>query len=133
MSDVLVPVVEPAEALPSVAYQPKPTDWRFVHAYMEAIEKDGRCSHEAIANRLGVTRQAVTKRLHNRSFVEWVNAQVRRATDDTWPLILQRAGVLALKGSIDHMNFVAKVRGEFKQGDGAPGGGGPVVNVLIRV
>jgi hypothetical protein len=133
MSDVLVPVVEPAASLTAVAFKPKLGDWRFVRAYMDAIEKDGRCSHDAIAKHLNVTRQAVWSKLQRPEFVEWLNAQVQRATDNAWPLILQRANVLALRGSIDHMNFVAKVRGEFKQGDGAPSAGGPVVNVLIRV
>lgn len=120
-------------ALPAVAYRPKARDWKFLQAVQEAIEQDGRLSHEAIANRLGVTRQAVTKRLHDAAFEGWLNARLERAVDDAWPKVMMRATRLALRGSIDHMNFIAKVGGKFKQPDSGPGGGGPVVNVLIRV
>lgn len=125
----------PAELTP-LAYTPKVKDWKFLQAYMDAIEHDGRCSHEAIAKRLGVTRQAVWNRLQNPAFTEWVNAQLQRASDEAWPKVLMRAHVLALRGSIDHMNFVAKTRGEFKQRDPEdlpPGAGGPVFNVNILV
>jgi hypothetical protein len=147
MSSVLVPTVTngnghhqvaaaAAEALTPVAFKPKLRDWQFVRAYMDAIEKDGRCSHEAIAKHLNITRQAVWAKMQRPEFVDWLNAQVQRATDNAWPLILQRASVLALRGSIDHMNFIAKTRGEFKQHDPddlPPGAGGPVFNVNILV
>lgn len=141
MNGAIMPVVTngnghhpvPAPPLPVVAYQPKARDWKFLQAVQEAIEQDGRLSHEAIANRLGVTRQAVTKRLQDAEFEAWINERLERAVDALWPKVMMRATRLALRGSIDHMNFLAKVGGRFKQGDGAPAAGGPTVNVLIRV
>ncbi len=118
--------------LPRVAYVPHPRDWKFLAAVQEAIAADGRLSHEAIANRLKVTRQAVTKRLNDADFADWINDQIAAAVDDAWPKVLMRATTLALKGSIDHMNFLAKVGGRFKQLDTAPGAGGGL-NVQVNI
>lgn len=118
--------------LPALAYKPKTRDWKFLLAVQDALEADGRISHEAIAKRLNLTRQAVTYRLNDAAFAGWVNAQIERAVDDAWPKVMMRATRLALRGSIDHMNFLAKVGGKFRQGDALPVSQQPInVNILV--
>jgi hypothetical protein len=124
------------------AYRPTPRDWRFLTAVQEAIAADGRLSHEAIANRVKMTRQGVWKRFQDEAFCAWLNAQVATAVDDAWPKVLMRATTLALRGSIDHMNFLAKVGGKFQHIDTPTAPGTTIINgnvqqtltpILIRV
>jgi hypothetical protein len=53
--------------------------------------------------------------------VERANVYFRQHTEDRWPQALDRAMDFACQGSIDHLTFFAKLRGEFKD-DRPPGG-----------
>lgn len=114
-------VVEPT-------FRPAPRDWQYLTVVQEILAADGRVSDEAIANRLPAvredgtkrTKQAVAKQRSRPGFVEWLNGEIRRATDELWPKAVHRAAVLATRGSIDHFNALARLRGEFKQPEGGP-------------
>jgi hypothetical protein len=114
-------VVEPT-------FKPAPRDWQYLTVVQEILAADGRVSDDAIANRLPAvhpdgtkrSKQAVAKQRSRPGFVDWLNAEIRRATDDLWPKAVHRAAVLATRGSIDHFNALARLRGEFKQPDGGP-------------
>lgn len=66
-------------------------------------------------------------------FEDWVNEHLTRYVDRAKPKILTRAVDLAIRGSIDHMNFCAKVGGWFQQRDDGGGGDGGSLNVNILV
>lgn len=138
MSQALTPTIEPAvpapPALTLVDYEPKAKDWAFLQAVQEAIDTEGKADCPTIARKLGQSKQAVWKRLQDPKFAAWVNQEMRRAVDEMWSRVLYRAAVLSVKGSIKHMDFLAKVRGEFAQRDpdDAPGGGS-AYNVTILI
>lgn len=112
-SDGLSPVVESS-------WEPSARDWQYLRAVKNLIEADGRLSDATIGNQLGITKQGVAKMEKRPGFRVWLNQQLDAATAHRWPLVLHRATVLALRGSIDHMNFLAKIRGAFRQLEGTP-------------
>lgn len=134
MTALVAQLVPPAQPPAKVAYKPTAGDWQLVEAYQAAIANTGRVSNDAIGNQLKITGEAVRKRLAKPGCREWLNEQLERATAAAWPAILSRATTLAIRGSIDHMNFVAKVGGKFAQPEGGgPGQGGTsfTFNVLV--
>lgn len=134
MSDALVPEVLSAEVprREKVAFKPDERDRALLMAYQELIAEHGRITSHALATKVGVSRQAVDKRLENAGRRAWINAHLDRAVEDAWPKVMARATELAMRGSIDHMKFLAQVGGRLKQPDGG-GPGGVNVQVVIRV
>lgn len=122
-------------ALPDVAtpaYQPKRQDWRYLQAVQELLAENGRITDYTLASKLGVSHTAVWKWRQRPGFEDWANDQLTRYVDRAKPKILTRAVELATRGSIDHMNFLAKVGGWFQQPEGA-NGSDVNVNVLLKV
>jgi len=124
-------VVEPA-------FKPRLRDWQYLTVVQEILAADGRVSDEAMANRLPVvrengtkrTKQAVAKQRSRPGLVEWLNGEIRRATDDLWRNAIHRAAVLATRGSIGHFDALAKLRGEFREQPSAVPGAGQMVVVI---
>jgi hypothetical protein len=85
----------------------------YLRAVQELLASTGVVTYEAIGQKLGCKRQTAWDIARLPRFREWLNAQLEAATEDFWPKILHRAGVLAMRGSIDHMEFFAKARGKF--------------------
>jgi hypothetical protein len=127
-------------------------DWQYLEAFEELTRTNGRFSCAAIANLLpkrrdpesgeekSISSQAVWKALRRPGFMEWLRSELRRATDDKWELLCARNMELALRGSIDHANWIAKVRGIGTGSDGTvpPGApaGGQVLNnngIIVHV
>jgi hypothetical protein len=117
----------------------------------DVLAADGRLSESAIAAKLPgrmvkdpetgeeheqkLTRQAIWRMRQRPGFEDWIGAQLRQQTDREWPTVLRRALRLAQRGSVDHMTFLAKVRGEFKDSPGA-GGSNTLVNgnaIIVHV
>jgi hypothetical protein len=119
------------EALPAavteVDWHPTSRDLKYLQAVIDAIDADGRLSNGALATRMGISRQAIWKMEKRPGFIAWVNAQIRKETDDLWPKAVRRTAVLAARGSIDHFNALAKLRGEIRES--APVGG-PTANTF---
>lgn len=122
-----IPAQLPAASNPASAnlsaplYKPTRRDYDYLAAVQTLLSKDGRVTDSAIAEELKVDRSRPAQMRKKPGFREWLKAELSSRTDDKWPLMLERAAELAMRGSIDHLNFVAKVRGEFKDGQLQPG------------
>lgn len=103
-------------------WNPSPRDLKYVDVLRELLELDGKLSDSNIANRLGVTKQAIAKMEKRPGFMAWVNVEVRRMTDELWPKAIHRCAVLATRGSVNHFTALAKLRGELNDTP-SPGGG----------
>lgn len=101
-----------ARGVAELRFDPKPADWRLLEALQEVIADGRRPSNAALATRLGVSREAVRKRLaRSPGLRAWMNAKLEAAVLEAWPLVLYRAHCLAMQGSIRHMCFLADVHG----------------------
>ena len=103
---------------------------RYVAALLRFREKRRIATWRELADEMGCWSKAkepgeAARKWFERNprAVERANAYFRRHTDDRWPQALDRAMDFACQGSIDHLTFFAKLRGEFR--DQAPAGGGP--------
>lgn len=112
-----------AEATPKLAFKPKRQDWLLLEAFQAVIGSTGRLTNAAIASHLNITPEAVRQRLLHQGRQEWINEQLETAVRQAWPRVMARASELAMRGSIDHMTFLAKVGGRFAQTEQAPTGG----------
>jgi hypothetical protein len=124
--------IELPAVAPAPVHQPQLRDWKYLDAFRQILAEDGRPTLEKLATKLGITHQAVSKQRRRPGFEAWVSEQIRAGRADRFDLLYERNWNLAMRGSIDHSNWCAKVEGRFKQADDVAGGG-PVVNVLIRV
>lgn len=97
------------------AWTPSARDLKYVQAVVELLNVDGKLLDSSIGARLGVTKQAVQKMEKRPGFMDWVNSEIRRLTDNLWPKAVHRCAVLATRGSIDHFNALAKLRGDIRE------------------
>jgi hypothetical protein len=138
-------------ALPAVVeptFKPRHIDWLYLEAVEDITATDGRLTFAAISKRLPgkpdpetgearpMTKEGARLIYKRPGFQGWLKAQQSALSDTEWPSIVRRAIALALRGSIDHMNFIAKLRGEFKDERPAGGGASNVINgnaIIVHV
>jgi hypothetical protein len=117
-------VAKPTPKVAIPGFRPRRRDWLLLEAVQQVVAEGGRLTNAALGTRVGVSREAVRKRLaKNPQLRAWLNAQLEAAIADAWPSILARAVALALRGSIRHMEFLAEVRGVFGSRRGLGRGG----------
>ena len=110
------------------AFQPKPFDWAYLQLLLDAMASRGVLSDTEVATRLGCTRVTVWRRKTRPGFQDWLNGILKEHVGHMLPKILMRCGVLAMRGSIDHMKLLFQLAGRLKGGVG-PGDGGHGTNV----
>lgn len=127
-----------APASAPVRFKPKAKHLAYLEAVLFVLGDGGRLTNKAIgaAMKPPQAEDAVRKfRTRNPEVDEWVDEQCRIEVEGSRGRVMMRARELALKGSIDHMNYLAKVGGWFAQPDAGDGPGGAAttfnVNLLI--
>ncbi|MFN8061870.1 MAG: hypothetical protein U0Q12_22115 [Vicinamibacterales bacterium] len=101
-------------------------------ALHELTETGGRISDSAVAERAGIDRHTLGAWRQNPAFNAWLEESfgVRNYSKN---VVAARAVALAMQGSIDHMNWLAKVFGWFKQGDPDVGGRDGLPEIHVHV
>ncbi|MPZ18111.1 MAG: hypothetical protein GEV06_09395 [Luteitalea sp.] len=110
------------------AYEPRRRDWQHLNALLELLEERGRISDSAIGVKLHVSHTAVWRWRQRPGFETWLNSQLQARTQHWKTFVLARAFALAMRGSIKHMDFLARVLGWYKQPEG---GSEPTINVIF--
>lgn len=122
-----------------VRYEPDLRATSYLEAHLALLGEGGRLTNLTIGAKMRPPMKEDALRKWRKAHPEadaWVRQRIEASVDADKPLVIRRATELALKGSIDHANFLAKVGGWFQQpeGDRSPGAGGPVavqVNVMV--
>jgi len=96
-------------------FRPTVKHQRYLSVFLQLLAARTYPSYEAIARELGVSRQSAYTMGTRPAFMEWRNARVDEATGYMWSAICHSAAHLAVRGSIDHANFLAKVLGKLPQ------------------
>ncbi len=97
------------------SYRPRPRDWEYLAVLRDLLTEQELPTQRAIAKRLNVTHQAVQQYQKRPGFNAWVATQLRVGRDDRFEQLYERNWALAMAGSIEHSNWLAKVDGRFKQ------------------
>jgi len=128
----------PTDASGVVRYVPDLRAHAYLDAHLVILGEGGRLTNTVLAAKMRppMKEDALRKwRKRNPDADAWVRAEIEKTFEADKALVLRRATELALKGSIDHANFLAKVGGWFKQPEGAnaPGTNGGGVNVQVNL
>jgi hypothetical protein len=105
---------------------PQPCHWRYLDAVVEALETDGNVSNRAIARRMGVRHETITRWTRQHPDIRaWVGQRLETVSNDRHAHIVNRCVNLALRGSIDHAKLYFQVTGRLGSmaghGSGADG------------
>lgn len=127
-------IAAPAPEIPAVVepvWEPRGRDWVYLEVVERFLAERRSLTDQAIATEMKVTRQAVRKMRLRPGFQTWVDGHVQRVFDSCKPRVLAVAVSAAMRGSIDHMNFCAKVGGWFPA-DAPAGPAGPFAGAQIQ-
>ena len=132
MSSALVPAGDSGV----VRYEPDLRAWSYFEAHMALLGEGGRLTNITLGAKMRPPMKEDALRKWRKAHPEadaWVRKRIEESVESDKGLVIRRATELALKGSIDHANFLAKVGGWFKQPEGAGGNGGTSVQVNVLV
>lgn len=121
------------EASEVSGYVPDRRAEQYLEAILHLLGEGGRLSDERVGDRMvpKMKADALRKwRTRHPDALAWAWREIERSVDRDKPLVLRRAVDLALRGSIDHANFLAKVGGWFKQPEGGGGAAAGVSNEI---
>ena len=105
---------------------------KYLRAVQEVIAEKGWPTTAMLAAKMGVNENTLARwRQRNPMIDVRVSQALERQVDQLWGRVLHRAFVLAVRGSIDHMTFLAKVTRRL--GPETDGQSGVNVQVNIRV
>jgi hypothetical protein len=115
------------------AYEPTPLQVRYRQTRAEAIACGQPFTDAALAATLACRAATISTWRRDPAFLEWLDADARAAVEHLWQPILLRAAQLALQGSVEHMRFLAQVRGEFRRDGDAVRDAQTPVSIIIGV
>jgi hypothetical protein len=96
-------------------FEPEPCHHRYLLAYVQALEDTGNVSDRAIAGKLNVAHETISRwRRRSPGFRVWVSQQLEAMAGEDGSAILKRCAVLALRGSAKHMELHMKATGRIE-------------------
>jgi hypothetical protein len=105
---------------------------KYLKAVAEVIADKGWPTNAMVAAKMGIGELALQRWRHRNPEIDGkVSRALEKQVDELWGRVLHRAFVLAVRGSIDHAVFLAKVTRRL--GPETEGPGGVNVQVNIRV
>lgn len=112
------------------AFEPESCHHRYLLAYVQALEDTGNVSDRAIAAKLNLAHETISRwRRRNPGFRAWVSQQLEAMAGEDGPAILKRCAVLALRGSAKHMELHMKATGRIDPDNVK--GSAPMVNIQV--
>jgi hypothetical protein len=127
--NALIPTVD--ATLPAPAFRPKPKQLAYLLELVDRLADGKPTSDRQMAIAIGVDRLSLRKWQRNDAFNAWLHAELEKVRTQGKSRVLARAQALAERGSVEHMDFLAKVLGWY-QTSALPGNAGPVqINILV--
>jgi hypothetical protein len=101
--------VEPLEPnAPKPAYKPSKRDLAYIAAVHQLAADGLPVTDRKLGEVMKVDYSRPAQMRKKPGFLDWLREQLATEADARWPLVVKTAYRLAEKGSIDHMNFLAK-------------------------
>lgn len=130
MSNALVPTADvPPPA--TMMFRAKAAQRGYLLELLDRVAEGKPTSDRQMAIACSIDRKVIHRWQRDPGFQQWLNTELEHARWNGKSRVLARALALAERGSVDHMDFVAKVLGWYVA-PGAPAGDRPVqINILV--
>lgn len=104
------------EMTPVATFRPTPRQVRYLEVHLALIAEGKTATHASVGAALGVSRQAVTKFLKQSppAFRAWLAEELCMWARARRGVIEARCAVLAEKGSVEHIDRLAKLAGWYQ-------------------